>query len=223
MREKERILIIEDTKDLVDLLVRKFGKRYDVHAALDAEQGISAAKQFVPDLILLDVNLPDKSGFDVLGELKASPDTDDIPVLITTAISETESVVKGFELGADDYLVKPFNFTELSARINAHLTIRRLRRQVVEMEKLNTLHELTVSFNHEINNPLMSITAFAHVLKRNAGTVKGDICPECMECIEGIIGEVSRISEKVRQLSEATRTATVDYQPGIKMIDLENL
>jgi two-component system, sensor histidine kinase and response regulator len=223
MQDKEKLLIIEDTKDLVDLLVRKFGKKYDVHAALNAEEGISAVKHVIPDLILLDVNLPDRSGFDVLKELKESVETNDTPVLITTAISDTECVVKGFELGADDYLVKPFNFTELSARINSHLTIRRLRRQVVEMERLNTLHELTVSFNHEINNPLTSITAFAHVLKRNATTAGGGTCPECIVCIEGIISEVGRISEKVRQLSEATKAATVDYQPGIKMIDLENL
>lgn len=219
MSNKQSILIIEDTRDLVDLLVRKFEHSYTVLTALVGSEGFSKAREFVPDMILLDVNLPDMSGFDVLKELKADDATSDIPVLIMTAMSDTESVVKGFEAGAEDYLVKPFNFTELSARINAHLTIRRLRKRLIEMERLNTLKELTVSFNHEINNPLMSINTFAHFIKNRTG----ENCAECAESAQGIIEEVRRISEKVRQLSEATRAATVEYQPGIKMIDMENL
>lgn len=219
MPDKHTLLIIEDTWDLVELLAKKFESVYTVHAALSGGEGLAKAGELLPDLILLDVNLPDMTGFEVLRGIKSSEDTSDIPVLIMTAMSDTESVVTGFKTGADDYLVKPFSFTELSARISAHLTIRELRKRLIEMERLNTLKELTVSFNHEINNPLMSITAFAHFIKGRTG----EGCSGCGECARGIIDEVNRISDKVRQLSEATRAATVDYQPGIKMIDMDSL
>ncbi len=219
MQDGHSILIIEDTWDLVELLIKRFESTYTVHTAASGGEGVAKARELLPDLVLLDVNLPDMTGFEVLGELKSSDATSDIPVLVMTAMSDTESVVKGFKMGAEDYLVKPFNFTELSARIGAHLTIRRLRKKLIEMERLNALKELTVSFNHEINNPLTSIAGFAHFIKGR----EGGGCSGCRECATGIIEEVNRVSEKVRQLSEATRAATVEYQPGIKMIDLDSL
>jgi len=219
MDKKQAILIIEDTQDLVDLLVKRFEERYDITYALLGADGLSKAGKVRPDMILLDVNLPDMSGFEVLRKLKEDPETSDIPILIMTAMSDTESIVNGFEMGAEDYLVKPFNFVELSARVKAHLTIRRLQKSLVDMERLKTLQQLSISFNHEINNPLTAIGLFAHVLKNK---VPKD-CEDCHDCIEGIVSEVERISEKVKKMSEATKAATVEYSPGVSMIDIDNL
>jgi len=219
MANKQSILIIEDTQDLVELLARRFEDKYDISYALMGTDGLIKAKATRPDMILLDVNLPDMSGFEVLEKLKAAEETAEIPVLIMTAMADTESVVQGFEKGAEDYLVKPFNFIELSARIKAHLTIRKLQKSILDMERLKTLQQLSVSFNHEINNPLTAISLFAHVLKNR---VPSD-CEECHESINGIIAEVERISVKVKKMSEATSAVTVNYGPGVKMIDLDNL
>jgi len=219
MSKKQTILIIEDTQDLVELLVRRFEEKYDISYALMGADGLIKAKALRPDMVLLDVNLPDMSGFEVLEKLKGAQETSDIPVLLMTAVSDTESIVKGFENGAEDYLVKPFNFVELSARVNSHLTIRKLQKSLLDMERLKTLQQLSVSFNHEINNPLTAISLFAHVLKNRVP----DECEECQESINGIIAEVERISEKVKKMSEATRAVTVEYGPGVQMIDIENL
>jgi len=219
MEKKQTILIIEDTQDLVDLLVRRFEESYLITYALMGTDGMIKARALRPDMILLDVNLPDMSGFDVLKKLKADPDTVEIPVLLMTAMSDTESIVTGFDMGAEDYLVKPFNFVELSARVKAHLTIRRLQKSLMDMERLKTLQQLSISFSHEINNPLTAISLFAHVLKNKVPKE----CDECHQSIDGIISEVGRISEKVKKMSEATKAATVDYSPGVKMIDVENL
>jgi len=219
MGKKQTILIIEDTQDLVDLLVRRFEEKYDITYALFGADGLKKAGAVRPDMILLDVNLPDMSGFEVLKKLKEDPETSDIPILIMTAMSDTESIVNGFEMGAEDYLVKPFNFVELSARVKAHLTIRQLQRSLVDMERLKTLQQLAISFNHEINNPLTAIGLFAHVLKNKVPKE----CEECHECIEGIVSEVARISEKVKKMSEATKAATVEYSPGVSMIDIDNV
>lgn len=221
MQEKQAVLIIEDTKDLVNLLIRRFEHEYAVAYALDGGGGLAMARATSPDLILLDVNLPDMSGFDVLAELKASDLTRDIPVLIMTALSDTENVLRGFKAGAEDYLVKPFNFTELSARVNAHLTIRELQKKLIGIERLNALRELAVGLSHEINNPLMSINTFAHALKMKAGEC-GDAGEDFVTMLDGIIGEVSRIAGKVKKLSEASRVVTVAYQPGINMVDMSD-
>jgi len=219
MDEKQSILIIEDNKELVDLLVRRFGGSYSITFAMDGEEGLKAFRATRPDMVLLDLSLPKVSGFDVLKEIKSSEAGQDVPVLILTALSDTSNVVTGFSMGADDYVVKPFNFMELSARIKAHLTIRTLQRQLIDMERLNMLREVAVSFNHEINNPLSAISVFAHFLKGRLDTA----CVECKNSVEGIISEVDRISGIVKKLSEATHAASVDYMPGIKMIDFTKL
>jgi len=219
MTIKPRILIVEDSKELVELLFRRFETDYALSYAITGEDGLALARSAKPDIMLLDITLPKMSGFDVLRELQLSETTSDIPVLILTALSDTDNVVKGFHMGAADYVVKPFNFVELSARIKAHLTIKELQKRVIDMERLSILREVAVSFNHEVNNPLTAISVFAHFLKDKVG--KDSV--ELSNSVEGIINEVTRISGIVSKLSAATRAASVDYQPGIKMIDFGHL
>jgi len=111
---------VEDNEDLA------FGLRkvlefegYDVEVANDGETGLGAARENVPDLLILDVMLPEKSGFDVLRELRTSGQK--FPVLILTARSQESDVVLGFDFGADDYVTKPFSTAELLARVRALL------------------------------------------------------------------------------------------------------
>ena len=219
MTEKPSVLIIEDTKELVDLLYRRFEKDYTLHHAYNGEDGLVAARSVRPDIVLLDITMPKMSGFEVLSELRSSEATRDIPVLVLTALSDTENVVKGFNLGAADYVVKPFNFVELSARIKAHITIKALQKRLIDLERLNTLREVAVSFDHEINNPLTSITIFAHFLKDKLAD--GD--EDSRKSVAGIAAEVERIADIVKKLSAATKAATIDYQPGVKMIDFGHL
>lgn len=219
MQDKHSILIIEDSKELVDLLYRRFADTYQLAFALDGEEGLSMAASLKPELVLLDVNLPKKSGFGVLKEIRENEELAGVTVLMITGQSDTESVVKGFSLGAADYIVKPFNFVELSARIKSQLTIKQLQRQLVDVERLKTLREVAVSFNHEINNPLMSISTFAFYLEKKLDKDDTDVD----QSVKGIISEVGRIAGIVDKLSAATSAASVDYQPGLKMIDFNKL
>jgi len=219
MSERRSILIIEDSKDLVELLYRRFESQYELSSAFDGVEGLALARSVRPDMVLLDVNLPRLGGFEILKEIRASDSTRGITVIMITALSDSDSVVEGLGLGADDYIAKPFSFVELSARIKAHLTIKDLQRQLVEMERLKTLHEVAVSFQHEINNPLTSITAFTHFLKTNlAGSGE-----ELKASVDGIQKDVDRINSIMQELSAATQAASVDYMPGLRMIDFENL
>jgi len=118
----KKILIIEDEKDIVEMIKYNLKKeRYTVAASFTGKQGFSSAKKDRPDMILLDLMLPDIDGFEVCKLLKNNELTSRIPIIMLTAKSCEADKVAGLELGADDYLTKPFSPRELSARIKAVL------------------------------------------------------------------------------------------------------
>jgi len=118
----KKILIIEDDKDIVEMIKYNLKKeQYTVAASFTGKQGFSSAKKDRPDMILLDLMLPDIDGFEVCKLLKNNELTRRIPIIMLTAKSREADKVAGLELGADDYLTKPFSPRELSARIKAVL------------------------------------------------------------------------------------------------------
>jgi len=117
-----RILVIEDEPDLQKILAYNLRKEgYEVLQALDGSEGLRAAKAQKPDMVLLDLMLPDLPGTEVCKALKAEAATRDIPILMLTAKGEEIDRVLGFELGAEDYVVKPFSVRELLLRVQAIL------------------------------------------------------------------------------------------------------
>ena len=117
--DKKKILVVEDEKTIADILVFNLGREgYDTMAAYDGAEGLHKALTESPDLILLDVMLPEMDGFEVCRRVRAQSD---IPIIMLTAREEEADKVMGLELGADDYITKPFNILELKARIRALL------------------------------------------------------------------------------------------------------
>jgi two-component system phosphate regulon response regulator PhoB len=118
----KRILAIEDERDLAELIAFNLTREgYEVVTAPDGLSGLESALTYSPDLILLDLMLPVMGGFEVCRRLKSSPATASIPVIFLTAKGEDVDKVVGFEMGGDDYVVKPFSFRELLLRIRAVL------------------------------------------------------------------------------------------------------
>jgi class 3 adenylate cyclase len=125
-----RILIVDDTPANIQTLSGTLKEKgYQISVATNGRQALEVVGRVRPDLILLDVMMPEMDGFETCRRLKESVATRDIPVIFLTARTETEDIVKGFELGALDYVSKPFNAPELLARVNTHLTIDRLHRE----------------------------------------------------------------------------------------------
>jgi class 3 adenylate cyclase len=125
-----RILIVDDTPANIQALSGTLkDKGYQISVATNGRQALEVVGRMWPDLILLDVMMPEMDGFETCRRLKESDATRDIPVIFLTARTETADIVKGFELGALDYVSKPFNAHELLARVNTHLTIDRLHRE----------------------------------------------------------------------------------------------
>ena len=128
---KPSILLVDDTPTNLEILVQVFDKQgYEVFVATDGQSAIEQVPSTQPDLILLDVMMPGLDGFATCQRLKADPATADIPVIFMTALAETLDKVKGFQVGAVDYVTKPIQHEEVLARVTTHLSLRSLQRHL---------------------------------------------------------------------------------------------
>src|SRR5688572_4178220 len=125
------ILAVDDTPTNISLLAGLLGEKYKVKAATNGAKALELASANPPDLILLDIMMPGLSGYDVLERLRADARLRHIPVIMISAVDEIESVIRCIELGAEDYLPKPFNPTLLRTRVGASLEKKRLRDDIV--------------------------------------------------------------------------------------------
>src|ERR687886_242242 len=134
--EKGVILIVDDNPDSLDLLFFVLSDSdFTVLMANSGKSALQTVEEAHPDLILLDVMMPGIDGFEICRRLKANPSSQDIPVIFMTSLSETDDKVRGFDVGAVDYITKPIQEEVLKARITTHLTIRKLNRSLVEQNK----------------------------------------------------------------------------------------
>jgi DNA-binding response OmpR family regulator len=193
------ILIVEDSRDNLNLLMRILAENgYKVRPALSGRMAITAAEVSPPDLILLDIMLTDMDGFAVCRELKAQPNTKDIPIIFVSAKGATEDKVKAFSIGGVDYITKPYQIPEILARIHTHITIRNLQREL--QHKNNQLQEQNAQLHAALNNVktlsgLLPICANCKKIRDDAGywhqvesyirthtdaTFSHGICPDCM-------------------------------------------
>lgn len=111
------IAIIEDNENVADLIAYKLRKHYRVVRAGDGLEGLELIRREAPDLVVLDIMLPNLSGFEILQRVRKDPKTATLPVLVLTALSLEQDVARGIDLGANDYMVKPFRPSELLVRV----------------------------------------------------------------------------------------------------------
>lgn len=130
------VLMVDDNPDNLGVLFELLNQNdFRVLVAEDGESALSQAEYVHPDLILLDILLPDMDGFTTCQHLKERPETREIPVIFMSALTDTVDKVKGFRLGAVDYITKPFQQEEVLARVSAHVTLHQLRKQLMESEQ----------------------------------------------------------------------------------------
>ena len=170
--EKPKILIVDDTPTNLSILEDILEKNYFISVAQSGAQALSVTEMFLPDLILMDVNMPDIDGFETCRQLKSREDTRHIPVIFITARVEPDDVIQGFKEGGVDYITKPFNHSEVIERVQTHLKIQQLIRQLESKnDQLKELNELKNSFlgmaSHDMRNYLSAIKGYSQILQED--------------------------------------------------------
>jgi len=195
-------------------------------------QALEVVGKSIPDLILLDVMMPEMDGYETCQRLKGAPETRETPVIFLTAKTEKEAAVRGFKVGAVDYVTKPFDSEELLARVHTQLELRRKTRQLqaaydelnqayaekermqqelVRLERLRALGELSAGFCHNFNNILVSVLGPAQFLKRYTDN------PQALRETERIITGATRARDLVQRLSQAVRSEPEGDRYGVSI------
>jgi two-component system, sensor histidine kinase and response regulator len=220
--ETPRILVVDDVPENLQVLRARLGlKQYSVDAASSGQQALDVVTEALrlntlPHLILLDVQMPEMDGFEVCRRLKANDQTRDIPVIFLTGRAEIDDVVQGLNVGAVDYIIKPFNAAELMMRVGNHLELKfardALREKNIQLEKLNRdKSEFLGIAAHDLKNPLASVRWLTDVLRIGAET--GTITREkSAETLDKILLAVERMFRLVKNLLDvqAVEEAALD-------------
>ena len=188
-----RILVVDDTETNIDILVDFLGKYYTVSVAMDGETALREATRYPPDLILLDIMMPGMDGFEVCKQLKMNPELKEIPVIFLTAMAQHEDIVKGLELGAMDYVTKPFHKDELLLRVKTHLELKLSRETILRQNSENK--ELVHVLCHDLTNPIGFIDGILQLSE-----TKPDIFTQKKDLIQIAVQNSLNVIELVRKI-----------------------
>jgi two-component system cell cycle response regulator len=217
----KRILVIDDLPENVFMLKDRLEHEgYEVLTAYNGKSGIEKAQNEVPDLILLDVMMPDINGFEVCKILVGDSRTSDIPIILVTAKTDAEDIKEGLDAGANDYIKKPINKIELLARVKSELKLSNANKLLLEIEKRNTFFATVVTANHKIKQPLTLISLSSAAIRRELkkDEISKDIVLEKIKYIDLAITEITAVLDQLNKIKEPVLS---DYTKTVKMIKVE--
>ena len=225
------ILIVDDTPANLRLLSQMLVERgHKVRAVLDGTHALTAAQAVPPDLVLLDIRMPDMDGYEVCQRLKADTRTREIPILFISALGETEDKVKAFSLGGVDYITKPFQAAEVLARVETHLALRDLQRQLQaanaelsrQLQELQNRNEELDAFAHtvahDIKGPVTTIAAYAQVLAQGGAAMAEGTRDEFLRTLERGAQRIANIVDELLLLASVRK-----MELQFEILDMEQL
>ena len=217
----KKILIIDDLPENVFILQdRLVQEGYEVITSHDGNEGIQKAYSTLPDLILLDVMMPDISGFEVCKILVNDDKTKHIPIILVTAKAGAEDTREGLEAGAFDYIKKPFNRIELIARVKSALKLSDANRQLLEIEKKATFIATVVTANHKIKQPLTLLSLSSAAIKKELENdeISKEVILSRIKYIDAAIKQIDDVLVKLNSISNPVLS---DYAKNVKMINVD--
>ena len=223
------ILVADDEPDTLRFLKSQLSLHYNVIEAVDGQEAIEKASQFLPDIILLSMMMPEKDGLHACREIREHTSTQSIPIVLLTARAEEETKLRALEAGASDFLAKPFSRTELHVRIKNLIESHQYQRkvsnqnqviesaieqlketesQLVQTEKLASLGRMSADIIHEINNPLNFATTGLFTLRNKGKYLASDQQEEYAGILKDVEDGITRVKNIVSDLRMFTHPKT---------------
>jgi DNA-binding response OmpR family regulator len=212
MNTKNKILVVDDdpvNRDFFQLMLSKLG--FVVEEACDGFEALESLKKFQPDIILLDNVMPRMSGFELTKNLKNDTKYRNIPIIMFSALDDINDKLAGFEMGIDDYITKPFNFSEVLARIKAVLRNYELLGQIAVRESRLNLAEI---LHHDMKRHLSDFTGSIDELDSAVALISSG--KESVDC-----GELVKVAETIREKTGKIRKCVAELDARIEMTWLE--
>jgi two-component system, sensor histidine kinase and response regulator len=200
------VLVVDDTIENLRLLSNMLtGRGYEVRPVTNGRQALQAAERDPPDLVLLDISMPDMDGYEVCRRLKTQELSKDLPVIFLTALTDTADKVRAFEAGGVDYVTKPFQIEEVLARVKTHVALRRAQlaltesyKRLRELERLRD--DLVHMVVHDMRSPLQALQIYLELLQRSAGALSQGGREDLDAAVESA-GVLSRMANDVLDVS----------------------
>jgi len=238
--KRPTLLVADDEPDMLRFLKSQLAPQYEVIEAVDGQQAVEKASQFLPDIILLDMMMPEKDGLQACREIRAHTPTQGIPIILLTARADEETKLTALEVGASDFLAKPFSTTELHVRIRnlveshgfqrtlskqnqaLESTIEQLKEtetQLVQTEKLASLGRMSAGIIHEINNPLNFATTGLYALRSKAKLLAPEQRGEYEDTLRDVEDGIKRVQHIVSDLRTFTHP-DVEQRDHVEVADV---
>jgi two-component system sensor histidine kinase/response regulator len=217
------ILVVDDTPPNLKLLcgiLTSIG--YQVRSTVDGETTLRIVRDDPPDLILLDIQLPDIDGYEVCQQLKEDEKTRDIPIIFISAMSDTDEIVKGFTVGGVDYITKPIKIKEVLARVANHLTLLRQRKQIEAMREQERQHfeslarmknEFISMATHDLKNPLNIILGYSVLLSENNAITQDAFLQQAITLIQQNVHKMRSLVTDMLDLAQIETGVDLSVKP----------
>jgi K+-sensing histidine kinase KdpD len=210
-----KVLIVDDNKENLDL-IKYFLKAqsYQIFSAFDGEEALHQVSQIMPDIILLDIMLPKKDGFQVCEEIKKNPETRFIPIVMITALKELKDKIKSLEAGADDFISKPFENIELLTRVKSLLRVKRYHDELAQTNKaLKEKNDVLLRMDqykedlihlivHDMKNPLFVIQGNLQMMTMGMDAERSEILKKYIDRIERSANNLLRMVTNLIDISK---------------------
>jgi signal transduction histidine kinase len=207
--DAQKVLVVDDNPDLRTFIAGNLAADYRVEMAKDGMEGLELARRWVPDLIVSDIMMPRMDGYEFTREIRKDPSLSQTPVILATSKSGGENVVEGLEVGANDYLAKPFEIRELKARVSAQLRTHRLERNLSERDsRLAAIGQMTSAIVHDLKNPLSAIIGFAEISRQDVLSGKGT--DMVIHDLEPVVSEANRLNRMIAEVLDFARGSSSD-------------